>query len=143
MAETEQLGATLGEAAFAGAVLLLEGPLGAGKTALMRGVARGLGAAQTVTSPSFTILAVHRGRLPLFHLDLYRIADPGELRAIDLSEIFDSGGVTAVEWPRWLLTQPPCGTLEVEIHVTSLRERRFELCARDSRWKPLMGALGR
>lgn len=134
-AETEAFGAALAAAAFPGAVLLLEGPLGAGKTALARGLARGLGVQARVTSPTFTILHVHEGRLPFFHLDLYRVGGPAELRAVDLDEIFGGGGVTAVEWPRWLLDDPPAGALEVRLAIREADERELTLIARDRRWE--------
>jgi tRNA threonylcarbamoyladenosine biosynthesis protein TsaE len=140
VAETEALGERLGRAAFPGAVLLLEGPLGAGKTALARGIARGLETGDTVTSPSFGLLAVHDGALTLFHLDLYRISEPSELRSLDLAEIFASGGVAVVEWPRWLVERPPAGTLEVEIEIEGPHERRLAFRPRDARWEPALGA---
>jgi tRNA threonylcarbamoyladenosine biosynthesis protein TsaE len=133
--ETRAIGESLGGRAFPGAVILLEGPLGAGKTVLARGVAAGLGVESPVTSPSFAILAVHAGRLPFFHLDLYRVNDPAELRAIDLAEIFGAGGVAVVEWPRWLLEDPPPGALEVRIRPSGEGERAIELRARNARWR--------
>ncbi len=132
---TRAIGAALGRAAFPGAAILLEGPLGVGKTVLARGVAEALGVSSPVTSPSFAILAIHQGRLPLFHLDLYRLSDPGELRAIDLAEVFESGGVTVVEWPRWLLADPPLGALEVRLWRAGATRRMLELRPRDARWK--------
>ncbi len=132
--ETRAFGESLGGRAFPGAVILLEGPLGAGKTVLARGVAAGLDVEGPVTSPSFAILAVHAGRLPFFHVDLYRVNDPAELRAIDLAEIFGAGGVAAVEWPRWLLQDPPPGALEVRIRPSGEGERAIELRPRDRRW---------
>jgi tRNA threonylcarbamoyladenosine biosynthesis protein TsaE len=138
-AETEALGEELGRAAFPGAVLLLEGPLGAGKTVLVRGVARGLGVAGLVTSPTFTLLDVHEGRLPLFHVDLYRVETPAELRAIDLDEVFAAGGVTAVEWPRWLLDSPPAGSLRVDFEAAPAG-RRLRLAALDPRWPAALRA---
>jgi tRNA threonylcarbamoyladenosine biosynthesis protein TsaE len=135
-AETEELGSALAGVAFPNAVLLLEGPLGSGKTALARGVGRGLEVREAITSPSFTILAIHQGTLPLFHLDLYRLSAPSELRSIELDEIVGAGGLTVVEWPRWLLEQPPAGSLEVRItmHGEAENERLFELRALDRRW---------
>jgi tRNA threonylcarbamoyladenosine biosynthesis protein TsaE len=138
-AETEALGAAIGRAAFPGAVLLLEGPLGAGKTVLVRGAARGLGVETPVTSPTFTILDVHEGRVPLFHVDLYRVESPAELRAVDLEEVFTAGGLTAVEWPRWLLSDPPAGSLVVRIQPAP-EGRRVRLEPLDARWALAPGA---
>lgn len=138
-AETEALGEALGRAAFPGAVLLLEGPLGAGKTVLVRGIARGLVVTGHVTSPTFTLLDVHEGPLPLFHVDLYRVETPAELRSIDLDEVFAAGGVTAVEWPRWLLDSPPAGSLRVDLEPVA-EGRRLRLVALDPRWSAALAA---
>jgi tRNA threonylcarbamoyladenosine biosynthesis protein TsaE len=138
--ETRSLGAALGRAAFPGSVLLLEGPLGVGKTVLARGVADGLDVRPRVTSPSFGILSAYDGRLPLYHLDLYRVNEPGELRALDLAEIFDSGGVAVVEWPRWLWLDPPAGALRISIRAAGSARRIFELSSRDPRWRTALAA---
>jgi tRNA threonylcarbamoyladenosine biosynthesis protein TsaE len=85
-----------------GAVVLLHGDLGAGKTAFVRGLARGLGAsADDVSSPTFTLIQEYRGRLRLYHVDLYRLT-PGEAGELGLEELSDGNGVVAVEWAeRW------------------------------------------
>ncbi|HLI26022.1 MAG TPA: tRNA (adenosine(37)-N6)-threonylcarbamoyltransferase complex ATPase subunit type 1 TsaE [Chloroflexota bacterium] len=101
-AQTVAIGRQLGQAARAGDVLLLEGPFGAGKTHLVQGLAEGLGIAATVTSPSFILAQEYRGRLPLYHLDLFRLErlDPATEEA--LAEYFAGDGVCAVEWPALL-----------------------------------------
>ncbi len=112
-AETEALGRAFAATLNAGDVVLLEGPLGAGKTAFVRGMARGLGAnAGDVSSPTFTLLQEYAGRLTLFHADLYRLS-PREVDELGLSEL-STGGVLAVEWPeRW--TSPPRDAIRVTI----------------------------
>lgn len=98
---TEHLGRCLGRCARPGTVLLLRGPLGAGKTSLVQGVARGLGIPERagVRSPSFALMRVHReGRIPLVHVDLYRLEDPGELQELGIEEWFDGQALVAVEW---------------------------------------------
>ncbi|TMA82571.1 MAG: tRNA (adenosine(37)-N6)-threonylcarbamoyltransferase complex ATPase subunit type 1 TsaE [Deltaproteobacteria bacterium] len=96
--ETEAIAARLGCAAAAGDVIGLVGELGAGKTAFVRGLAAGLGVAPgDVASPTFTMVAEYRGRLPLFHIDLYRLT-PGEADIGALREYAAATGVTAVEW---------------------------------------------
>lgn len=98
--ETEDLGAALGGACRGGEALLVSGDLGAGKTRLAKGVGRGLGLAPShVTSPTFTLQAVYRGRLPFYHIDLYRITDPEELVSLELFDELEGPGVTLVEWP--------------------------------------------
>lgn len=98
--ETRKLGEKLAEELRAGDVILLEGPLGAGKSELARGVARGLGVRETVTSPSFTILNVYEsGRLPLYHFDWYRLESEEELYEMGMDEYLGGDGVAVVEWP--------------------------------------------
>jgi tRNA threonylcarbamoyladenosine biosynthesis protein TsaE len=96
--ETEALGRALGEHLFPGAVILLNGELGAGKTVFARGVARGLGVEATVQSPTFTLLNAHTGRLPFYHFDLYRLETEGELYDLGFDEVLDGDGVSLVEW---------------------------------------------
>ncbi len=96
--ETARLGAELGAAARPGECLALVGELGAGKTTFVQGLARGLGVAGPVSSPSFLIVQEHRGRLPLFHVDAYRLGSAGELDEIGFEEYLAAGGVVAVEW---------------------------------------------
>ena len=98
-AETEALGARLAAVLTPGAVVAYRGGLGMGKTAFTRGLARGLGYAGRVTSPTFTIVNEYEGgRLPLFHFDMYRLADAEELFDIGWEDYLDRGGVCAVEW---------------------------------------------
>ena len=97
--QTEQVGAALGKVLTAGTVLAYEGDLGAGKTAFTRGLARGLGATDMVTSPTYTIVNEYlSGRLPLFHFDMYRLASADDLWDIGWDDYLDRGGVCAVEW---------------------------------------------
>ena len=97
--ETEDLGCRLGRTLCPGAVVAFTGDLGAGKTAFTRGLARGLGITQNVTSPTFTIVNEYEGgRLPLFHFDLYRLGGWEELFDIGWEDYLARGGVCAVEW---------------------------------------------
>ena len=98
-AETEAVGAALGKVIPAGTVLAYQGDLGAGKTAFTRGLARGLGATDMVTSPTYTIVNEYlSGRLPLFHFDMYRLACADDLWDIGWEDYLERGGVCAVEW---------------------------------------------
>ena len=98
-AETEKIGASLAEKLNPGAVIAYRGDLGAGKTAFTRGLARGLGATEPVTSPTYTIVNDYlSGRLPLFHFDMYRLTCSDELFDIGWEDYLERGGVCAVEW---------------------------------------------
>ena len=98
-AETEALGAKLAEKLRGGEVIAYTGDLGAGKTAFTRGLARGLGITERVTSPTFTIVNEYdSGRLPLFHFDMYRLGSSDELYDIGWEDYLSRGGVCAVEW---------------------------------------------
>jgi tRNA threonylcarbamoyladenosine biosynthesis protein TsaE len=114
-AETRARGRELGQAASAGAFLALIGPLGAGKTEMAKGVAEGLGVTTVVNSPTFVLMNEHQGRLLLFHIDAYRLADPEEAVAAGLLEERQAEGVTVAEWAdrldRWL----PGDRLELRI----------------------------
>ena len=97
--QTEALGAAVGAVVPGGMVLAYRGDLGAGKTAFTRGLARGLGCRETVTSPTYTIVNEYiTGRLPLFHFDMYRLTSAEDLWDIGWEDYLDRGGVCAVEW---------------------------------------------
>lgn len=97
--ETEAAGQTLAQRLRPGTVIAYRGDLGAGKTAFTRGLARGLGVEETVTSPTYTIVNEYLGgRLPLFHFDMYRLGSADELFDIGWEDYLDRGGVCAVEW---------------------------------------------
>ena len=98
-AETEELGAQLSARLAPGSIVAFTGDLGAGKTAFTRGLARGLGVEERVTSPTFTIVNEYEGgRLPLFHFDMYRLGSSEELFDIGWEDYLARGGVCAVEW---------------------------------------------
>lgn len=96
--ETEDLGESLGRILFPGAVILLNGEIGAGKTVFARGVGRGLGVYVPIQSPTFTLMNAHSGRLPFYHFDLYRLNSEEELFELGLDEALDGEGVSLVEW---------------------------------------------
>ena len=102
--ETESLGEQWGRAAQRGWVIALTGDLGAGKTQLVRGLARGLGIPTRVHSPTFTLVIEYAGgRLPLFHLDLYRLDTPEQIHGAGLDEFLRADGVTVIEWAERLV----------------------------------------
>jgi tRNA threonylcarbamoyladenosine biosynthesis protein TsaE len=126
-AETARVAIELAGTLRAGAVLLLSGELGAGKTAFVRGLAEGLGADPSeVTSPTFTLVHEYRGgRLPLIHVDLYRL-DRADLDELGLDDDLAARGVVAIEWPE-RLSRAPAGALRVRIEDTGADTRSIEL----------------
>jgi tRNA threonylcarbamoyladenosine biosynthesis protein TsaE len=123
--ETAAVGRELAGSLAAGDVVLLHGDLGAGKTALVRGLAEGLGVpADEVSSPTFTLVQEYRGgRLPLFHVDLYRLNDPREIDDLGLDEIAEDG-VLAIEWAE-RHPRPPRQAVRVQIEHAGETERRI------------------
>jgi len=116
VAGTEKLGERLGRVLWAGAVVAYTGDLGAGKTAFTRGLAKGLGVAGQVTSPTFTIVNEYEGgRLPLFHFDMYRLGSSDELFDIGWEDYLARGGVCAVEWSENVDDALETGCIRVDI----------------------------
>ena len=97
--ETEKIGEMLAQKLAPGTIIAYQGDLGAGKTAFTRGLARGLGCTEQVTSPTYTIVNEYlRGRMPLFHFDMYRLRSADDLWGIGWDDYLDRGGICAVEW---------------------------------------------
>ena len=126
-AETRELGERLAERLKAGDVILLEGELGAGKSELARGIARGLGVTETVTSPSFTILNVYEsGRIPLYHFDWYRLESSEELYELGMDEYLGGDGIALVEWPAMCPDAVPAGCLRIRSEAEGENIRRID-----------------
>jgi tRNA threonylcarbamoyladenosine biosynthesis protein TsaE len=107
-----------------GEIFALSGVLGAGKTQLVKGLARGLGFPGQVTSPTFTLVNEYiGGRLPLYHIDLYRVDSEQEAAAFGIEEYLPGPGVTVVEWPERIASLLPLQTQRWELEVASLTER--------------------
>ena len=113
--ETEHIGEMLGRRLRPGTVVAYRGGLGMGKTAFTRGLARGLGCAGRVTSPTFTIVNEYDGATPLFHFDMYRLGSSDELFDIGWEDYLDRGGVCAVEWSEnvWEALPPDAVTVTI------------------------------
>jgi len=124
-AETQALGERLGARLAPGAVVACTGLLGAGKTCFLQGLARGLGVASDVTSPTFVLINQYRGRLPLYHLDAYRTGSLTELVDLGLEEMLDGDGVTVIEWADKLLPLLPARTIRV--HLSGLGDEPREI----------------
>ena len=140
--ETRALGARLGALLRAGDSVLLRGTLGAGKTQLAQGIARGLGVGGVVRSPTFTLINEYDdGRLPLYHMDLYRLEGEGELASIGLDDYVGADGVLLVEWPERAAGHFPADALRVTLDPRGPGERAITLEAGGPRAATLLDAL--
>ncbi len=117
LSDTEKLGRLLGEMAGPGETICLDGDLGAGKTALSQAIAKGLEVPENcyVTSPSFAILHEYEGRIPMYHMDFYRLHDVGEVIDLGFEEYFYLSGLTVIEWSKRALEILPEERLSLEI----------------------------
>lgn len=124
----------MGEAATPGDVILLRGPFGAGKTTLVQGIGAGLGVTGYVTSPSFTLINEYGGRLPLYHVDLFRLneLDIEMEQAIESYE--GSDGLTVIEWPDLLPQELREGGLQIDMEVLGDEERSLVVHTIGTRW---------
>lgn len=138
--DTEALGRKLAAALFDGAFLALYGGLGAGKTALARALAEGLGISGVV-SPTFTILREYEGRLPFAHFDAYRLNSARELYDIGFEDILARGGVIVMEWCENVTEALPAGRLDIRITGDGDAPRTIALTARGARHKALLEAI--
>ncbi len=125
--ETVELGRQIGKGLKAGAVIALIGELGAGKTSFTQGIAEGLGVTSYVKSPSFTIVNEYKGRLPVYHIDLYRLGDINEIRELGIEEYFYSDGVTIVEWAEKAIPLLPASYLFIRFFYTGEKTRKIEI----------------
>lgn len=142
LAEMQLFGRMLGEAAAAGDVICLEGDLGAGKTTLTQAIAEGLGvpADQYVTSPSFAIFHEYFGRIPLYHMDFYRLHGPDEIVDLGLDEYFHLSGLTVIEWPERAVGLLPAGRLVLHIAGPGDDSRMVRCVCREN-WSERIAAL--
>ena len=139
---TRELGRVLAARLQPGDVLCLRGELGAGKTTFIQGLAEGLGVTDPVTSPSFTLIHEHRGRLRFYHLDLYRLA-PVDLADIGIEEVLAAEAVVAIEWAE-RLPADLCGDgldLDIDFEQSDENVRRFHFQARGERGRRILESL--
>ncbi|MCI0682865.1 MAG: tRNA (adenosine(37)-N6)-threonylcarbamoyltransferase complex ATPase subunit type 1 TsaE [Gemmataceae bacterium] len=139
LSETETFGRRLGALLFPGAVVALVGPLGAGKTHLVRALAEGLGIANPdlVSSPTFVLIQEYPARLPIYHFDAYRLSSPRDFADLGVHEYYESGGVCLIEWADKVRDALPAEYLEVRIAIAGEQSRRIELLARGARYEVL------
>jgi tRNA threonylcarbamoyladenosine biosynthesis protein TsaE len=129
LAGTTAFGQKLGAALFPGAVVALIGPLGAGKTHLVRAVAEGLGIpdSRAVTSPTFVLIQEYSARLPIYHFDAYRLSSAADFFDLGVHEYFESDGVCLVEWADRVAACLPEARLQISIDVTGATSRAFKI----------------
>lgn len=115
MEETLALAEELGRSAARGSVFALIGELGAGKTILAKGIARGLGITDEITSPTFTLMEIYEGPVPLYHFDLYRIARAEELDQLFFEEYWEDDGISVIEWADRAMDRLPANRITITI----------------------------
>lgn len=130
--DTFTAGEIIGRALKPGDVVALIGELGAGKTCITRGIARGIGISDSyyITSPTFTLINEYPGRIPLYHMDMYRISGPEYMEDIGFDEYLSGGGVVVVEWAERIAGILPSGTLYIHIEYRGEQERNIHLSGR-------------
>ena len=136
-AETRRIGVSLGRHVEAGDVLLLSGDLGAGKTCLTQGIAMGLGIEGYVRSPTFVLISIHNGLLPLYHIDIYRLDHVAEVLDLGLEEYLAGDGVSVIEWADKALEAFPQPFLLVTLDFEGEKERIIRLEPRGERYERL------
>lgn len=125
--ETILLGERLGRSLNPNDVVAISGELGAGKTTMIQGIAKGLGVRNWVTSPTFTLINEFQGRISLFHMDMYRLNGPEDADDIAIEEYFNKGGVTVIEWAEKVRALLPDRVKEISIEIVSEDQRKVHL----------------
>ena len=134
---TESLGTVLGKIAEPGDIITLAGTLGAGKTALAQFIGRGLGIDPRIyiTSPTFSLLHEYQGRIPFYHMDLYRLGSEEEIESLGFSEYFYGHGLTVIEWSERLGSLMPAERLHIELVISGETSRTAHLNAHGELWQ--------
>jgi tRNA threonylcarbamoyladenosine biosynthesis protein TsaE len=144
LAATESFGRRLARLLFPGAVVALVGPLGAGKTQLVRAIAEGLGITDSriVSSPTFVLIQEYDARLPIYHFDTYRLKNPAEFANLGVEEYFAGDGVCLIEWADRVEKCLPPDHLRVELTITGPTNRHFVIRGTGGRYEALVAQLG-
>ena len=138
--ETVQIGKQIGKLLRAGDVIALVGELGSGKTHLIKGLAAGVGVKRSnrIASPSFTLLHEYQGRIPFFHVDLFRLAREEEAEDLGLEEYFVRGGVTAIEWADKIPNLLPKELIWISLRSLGVKARVIRLHGKGKRYEELV-----
>lgn len=139
--QTRKIGMKLGELAAPGDIILLVGSLGAGKTCLTQGIARGLGIREYTASPSFVLVREYQGKLPLYHVDLYRLDRVEEVAQLGLDDYLYGKGVCVVEWADKGLSVLPEGHLLIDMQIVSPLKRKLSFTPQGTRYSEMLSKL--
>lgn len=137
--ESQSFGEKLGKLCFEGMCITLNGDLGAGKTTLTKSIGKALGVTKTISSPTFTILKIYQGNLPLYHIDAYRLE--GLDQDLGFEEMLEGDGVAIVEWGEYIEDILPKERLDITIYAGNNEERTFEINAFGKRYEEIMEKL--
>ena len=141
--ETIGFGVKMGNILGRGDVVSLQGDLGSGKTTIIKGIARGAGVSgnEHVSSPSFVLVKEYKGRLPVYHVDLYRLEGLKELDTIGFEEYMDADGIVLIEWGQKAQGLLPEEYLQLDLSIEGERKRKIKISAKGSRFKELLAGL--
>ena len=130
--QTRSIGCMIGKTLRGGEILAITGDIGSGKTSLVQGIAKGLGIRPSdISSPTFALIHEHTGRIPFFHIDLYRLEKPGEVEAIGLEEYFSHDAVVAIEWANHASTLLPAARVNIALAHAGGDKRRITITQRE------------
>jgi tRNA threonylcarbamoyladenosine biosynthesis protein TsaE len=140
---TMALGRIIGAQVRPGQIILLTGGLGAGKTTITQAIGRGLEVDEKyyITSPTFSILHEYPGRIPLYHMDFYRIIDEADIAELGIEEYFYGDGLCVIEWPERLGRLTPDNRLEIRLDITGESSRTATLTPQGSGWDSMLAAV--
>lgn len=134
-----EFGKKIGLMAFPNMVITMEGDLGAGKTTMTKGIGEGLGIKRVINSPTFTIMKIYEGKLPLYHMDVYRIDNNSGDDYLE--EYFEMNGVTVIEWANNIDLLLPENRLDIEISINEDASRKLSVSSNDQRYIEIINKL--
>jgi tRNA threonylcarbamoyladenosine biosynthesis protein TsaE len=131
--ETFEIGEQIGRQLKRGDVVSLHGELGAGKTVLVKGIAKGIGCQDTINSPSFVYVHEHKAKIPIFHIDLYRTNGTQDILALGIHEFLDSKGICLIEWAERAQGLLPANAIDIDVRVVDRDTREITCRCLESR----------
>jgi tRNA threonylcarbamoyladenosine biosynthesis protein TsaE len=139
--QTIDIGRRFGELLEAGSIVALEGDLGAGKTTITKGIGLGLAVATEVHSPTFTLVHIYPGRLPLYHIDLYRLASEDDVETLGVEDYLFGDGVTVIEWAERMGSLMPKDRIGVTLRMLGDEDREIEFATESDRFVSVLEGL--